>query len=67
MEKSKATQGVEIPMDMVNNIKRVVSSRLGYVTMAEYVRQAVRDKLNLDLLRLEDFKEQEKESELDDS
>jgi len=48
----KKKLNIAIPLEMVERIKQVVASRLGYVTVAEYVREAVRQQLSRDERKL---------------
>jgi len=58
MQNTKETQVVAVPKSLVEQIKEVVSSRLGYMTIAEYVRQAVREKLVRDKRELKKYEEE---------
>ena len=60
MEKTKKHQNIAVPQITIERIKKVLSSRLGYRTMAEYVREAVRDKLRHDEYALEQAEEKER-------
>lgn len=44
---------VDIPVDLAEEIKKILSSRLGYMSVSEYVRDAIRDKLQRDKYQLE--------------
>jgi len=60
MEKTKEQTTISIPKEMRQEIEEIISSRLGYVTVAEYVRQAIRDKLQRDRYELQRIKAREK-------
>lgn len=58
--KTKEITTISIPKEMRKEIEEVISSRLGYFSVAEYVRQAIRDKLQRDRYELERLKAREK-------
>lgn len=59
MERTKEQQVVAVPKKLVQRIKKVVAGRLGYVTVSEYVREAIRRKLTSDEYELDKLKLEE--------
>jgi len=51
--KVKKVKHIVIPIEMAEEIKKLVSSRLGYISVADYVRDAVREKIQRDKWELE--------------
>lgn len=58
MGTTKEVQNIAVPKILAQRIKELVSSRLGYQTVAEYVRTAIREKLDRDEYRLQDMKKE---------
>jgi len=57
--KTKEIKHVVIPIELANAIEKIVSSRLGYITVSEYVREAIREKLVRDKYELEKMEREE--------
>lgn len=49
-------RGVAIPKVMYDQIKSIIALA-GYMSVSEYIRENVRRKLEIDLMRLEEFQE----------
>ena len=60
-KRMKETKHVVIPRSLAKRIERVVSGRLGYVTVSEFVRQAIREKLKQDQWRLDEIEKRSEE------
>ena len=56
--KVKKVKHIVIPIEMAEEIKKLVSSRLGYISVADYVRDAVREKIQRDKWELEREREE---------
>ena len=55
METSKQTRTVHIPLGLVKAIRQVVKHRIGYVSVAEYVGNAIREQLKKDQWQIEEL------------
>ena len=61
MSKTKETTTISIPREMRQRIEQFLSTRLGYYTVSEYVRDAIREKIERDEYKLQHFEAKEKE------
>jgi len=61
MKKTKQVRTVQVPLGLIKSIQTVVRYRLGYVTIAEYVRQAIREKLKQDHWQIEELEKRTEE------
>ena len=64
-EKNKEYHTVAIPKQLAERIKRLVAKRLGYMSVADFVREATREKLSREeaRLRVEEIEEQHRKEE----
>jgi len=65
LEKQKEYHNVAIPKQLAERIKRLVAKRLGYMSVADFVREATREKLSREeaRLRVEEIEEQHRREE----
>ncbi len=63
--KNKERTTISIPKELAERIKRLVAKRLGYMGVAEFVREATREKLSREeaRLRVEEIEEQHRKEE----
>lgn len=63
MTNTKEVRSVQVPLGLIESIKTTVKHRLGYITIAEYVREAIREKLQKDQWQIEEIEKRERESQ----